>query len=317
MITWSNHILYDKSMDRFFWEWENDFLKEENIGERPPLSIWWLITWRCNLYCIHCYWNLEDLPKEEIDSYDAMKLCDNIIQSWIQRVSISWWEPMVRKDVFEIIEYLADNGISVIMSSNWLFVKDNIDKLKKLRHIEFSLDWWKKETHNNIRPTRNHVNNSFDIALEAIECAVKNGIKTRVLTTLNRYNVNELDQIWNILQNYWVDERHIWNTTNAWRAHAIYENLMEWVHFDDSIKDKLQDKFKKVKIQFNYPSKANNYYALILPDGCMYTQDYKTWKKIKLWSLIENPINKFWNDTNFDIRWHYIKRLNIDTKKLM
>jgi hypothetical protein len=44
----------------------------------------------------------------------------------------------------------------------------------------------------------------------------------------------------------------------------------------------------------------------------MYTQDYISWEKIKLWSLIEYPLSKFWNQDNFDIKGHYIKRLNLN-----
>jgi hypothetical protein len=49
---------------------------------------------------------------------------------------------------------------------------------------------------------------------------------------------------------------------------------MEEVVFNDNLRKELQDKYPKIKIQFNYPSKASKYYALILPDGNMYTQDY-------------------------------------------
>jgi len=311
MLVWEDKIIeYTKGTDTFSLVW--DIKQLEHIYVSSPLSIWWLITWKCNLQCIHCYGNQEELPNQEITIEEAKIICDNIIDSWIYRVSISWWEPMIRKDIFDIVNYLSSYWISVIVSTNWLNVKENISKLKKLRHIEISLDWGVSKIHDDIRPARNSNGGAFDIAIEAITAAVDDWILTRVLTTLNKYNINKLDAIWKILSDLWVQEWHIWKTTNAWRARFIYNDLMDGVIFNDELHKKLQEKYPKIKIQFNYPSKASKYYALILPDGCMYTQDYISWEKIKLWSLIEYPLSKFWNQENFDIKGHYIKRLNLN-----
>jgi len=57
---------------------------------------------------------------------------------------------------------------------------------------------------------------------------------------------------------------------------------MQNVEFSEAMFDDLQKKFPTIKIQFNFPSKASKYYALILPDGHMYTQDYISGEKIKL-----------------------------------
>jgi MoaA/NifB/PqqE/SkfB family radical SAM enzyme len=136
------------------------------------------------------------------------------------------------------------------------------------------------------------------------------GIRTRVLTTLNIYNYKNVHDMWLLLSELWVHEWHIGKTTNAWRARFIYNALVEKIKFDDTDLEMLRKEFPSIKIQYNYPSKASKYYALILPDWQMATQDYSSWEKIALWSLVEKSFGDFWLENNYDIKGHYYKWLN-------
>lgn len=302
-------IFYIKKDDKFKLE---DKYWLDDINTSFPLSIWWIITWKCNLKCLHCYWNEEELPSNEVSNKEALLIAKKIVDSWIYRVSISWWEPMLRNDLVDIVEFLSYNWVSVIVSTNWLNVAKHIFKLRKLRHIEFSLDWSVAEIHNRFRPSRiKWSEESYNNAIEWIKSAIKENLKTRVLTTLSIYNFENLEWIWKILTELWVNEWHIWKSVNAGRARFIYEKLNKWVNFDENDLKNLQNKFPNIKIQYNFPSKSSNYYALILPNWVISTQDTITGEKIELWSLVDNNISDYWNKDNFDITWHYIKWLNL------
>lgn len=303
-------ITYDKESDKFLLS--GDF---NDIEMNHPLSIGWLVTWKCNLYCMHCYWNEEELPSD-LSSEDAQIVCNKIIDSWIKRISLSGGEPMIRKDIFDIIQRLSEAWIWVILSSNGLNIPNNISRLTWVRHVEISLDWASKDIHDKIRPQRIASSSPFEIWLDAIWALTHAWIKTRVLTTLNRFNINELFEMWKILSDLHLNEWHIGKTTNAWRARFTYSNLMKNVSFDDLMLRKLQDAFPNIEIQFNYPSKTSKYYALVMPNGYMTTQDYVTWEKIALGSLLEKPVNSFWNKENYDINGHYIKWLNINPETI-
>ncbi len=303
-------VIYDKENDKFILEWTLD-----TILEKHPLSIWWLVTWKCNLKCVHCYWNEEELPPD-LWLDEAKIICEKIIRSWVKRVSLSWWEPMIRNDIFNIIKNLSDAWIGVILSSNGLNIPNNIKGIQWVRHVEISLDWASKDIHDKIRPQRTSLISPFDIWINAIKALTEAWIKTRVLTTLNRFNVDDLFEMWKILSALNLNEWHIWRTTNAWRARFIYSDLMKDVSFDQLILRKLQDSFPDIQIQFNFPSKTSRYYALIMPNGYMTTQDYITWEKIQLWSLLDYEIDDFWNDHNYDIKGHYIKWLNLNPETI-
>jgi MoaA/NifB/PqqE/SkfB family radical SAM enzyme len=138
------------------------------------------------------------------------------------------------------------------------------------------------------------------------------GIKTRILTTLNIYNYKDVWKMWALLSNLWVSEWHIGRTTNAWRARFIYNWLIDGVIFNESDLERLKNDFPTIKIQYNYPSKASKYYGLIIPNWQMATQDYLSWEKIALGSLVEKSFSDFWTEDNFDIRGHYYKWLNLN-----
>jgi MoaA/NifB/PqqE/SkfB family radical SAM enzyme len=75
------------------------------------------------------------------------------------------------------------------VSTNGLNISNKLPQLKKLRHIELSLDGATKEIHDYIRPARIKTESlSFKNAINGIKAAIDMGIRTRVLTTLNIYN---------------------------------------------------------------------------------------------------------------------------------
>jgi MoaA/NifB/PqqE/SkfB family radical SAM enzyme len=63
----------------------------ENIDTKctTPLSVGWIITGKCNLMCIHCYGNEEELPSNEVSDSEAMIIASKIVSEGIKRVSIS------------------------------------------------------------------------------------------------------------------------------------------------------------------------------------------------------------------------------------
>lgn len=61
---------------------------------------------------------------------------------------------MLRADLPDLVDYLSDNGVSVIVSTNGLSVSEKLPALKKLRHIETSLDGDTEALHDFIRPAR-------------------------------------------------------------------------------------------------------------------------------------------------------------------
>ena len=159
--------------------------------------IQWHVTEACNLKCRHCYQN-KTLPQ-----LTYAQICEGIsnihtaIESWVQEYEVdispaihfTGGEPFIRKDIFKIVKYARDSGLSVSFMSNGTLINDEIArKLKEenIDDIQISLDGLEK-VHDSIRGE-----GSFWKAVKGIEILAKNGVDTNINLTLSRINSHQL-----------------------------------------------------------------------------------------------------------------------------
>jgi MoaA/NifB/PqqE/SkfB family radical SAM enzyme len=115
---------------------------------------------------------------------------------------------MMRPDLFEIVEYAVDNGLSVSVSptTTALTTKDRLQRLRDLgiSMIHISIDGATAETHDRFRgfPV------TFDRARQTLTYLGELGIPTQVGTTVTRANVGELPQLAELMADAGV---RMWN----------------------------------------------------------------------------------------------------------
>ena len=114
------------------------------------------LTERCNLRCIHCCMNAQNnIPSTADMSYEKMiQILEKIVRWNPKSIMLSGGEPMLRKDFFELAEYIRKNFEGqVILSTNGVLINEkNVAKLINLvDQIEISLDGYNEETCSLIR----------------------------------------------------------------------------------------------------------------------------------------------------------------------
>ena len=71
----------------------DEFTADVRQGQDPepfsPIGIGWVIIGGCNLECIHCYGNLEQLPRVVLSTTNCLAIVDRIIEAKVMRVTIS------------------------------------------------------------------------------------------------------------------------------------------------------------------------------------------------------------------------------------
>lgn len=160
----------------------------------------WHITARCNLRCPHCYQE-EYNAKSELSLLDLYKIADQIItalKKWKMkgRIALTGGEPFLRGELFPLIEYLEQdeniwrigiltNGISINQK-----IIDKLRKLKKLYYIQISLDGSNEKTNDFIRG-----NGSFKKAINSFRLLNINGIKTRLMYTVHKKNIQDVSSL--------------------------------------------------------------------------------------------------------------------------
>jgi len=137
------------------------YLSSRYMNNNYPLWIDFRVTSRCNLRCIYC-----DIPNQKLDemSFPEIKTVLNKIDTK-SFILLTGGEPLVRKDIGEIIDYIVFNtGHTVILNTNLLLLKEMYDKVKNCDGFYFSLDGT-KDTHekNKGKGTWNKVIDSLEL----------------------------------------------------------------------------------------------------------------------------------------------------------
>ena len=110
------------------------------------------VTDRCNLRCVYCMpeEGIENISHEEILSYDEIiRICKCIAKLGIKKIKITGGEPLVRKDIIDLIKEIKEiNGIDeVTITTNGVLLYEMADKLYEagIDAVNISLDTLNKD----------------------------------------------------------------------------------------------------------------------------------------------------------------------------
>ena len=117
-----------KNLDRLY-EYRQELYK------KPILRDLFLeVTSRCNARCEHCGSSCGDfIPKDEISADELKKALLDISKHYNANdilLNVTGGEPLVRKDLFEIMDYANKLGFRWGLTSNGMLINDEI--LKKM-----------------------------------------------------------------------------------------------------------------------------------------------------------------------------------------
>ncbi len=150
-----------------------------------PKTVVWLVTSRCNMDCRHCY--VKDRPwrRQELSTEEALELVEAYAELGAEHVNITGGEPLLRHDLFEIIDALREHGISVSMVTNATLIDDRVAEELARREvfIYVSVESAVKEDHEAVRGP-----GSYEKALEGLRKLLRAGCEAASLTTITRYN---------------------------------------------------------------------------------------------------------------------------------
>src|SRR6476619_4930776 len=140
------------------------------------------LTDRCNFRCFYCLPHGEPpiAPKEQMLSYEEIEYaCDVFVELGIQKIRLTGGEPMMRRDIEQIIYKLAqlkDRGLEdLALTTNGYFLPHRAESLKKagLDRITISLDSLKRDVFKQMTGV-----DVLDRVLEGIHAAKEAGLET-------------------------------------------------------------------------------------------------------------------------------------------
>lgn len=118
--------------------------------ERPIISLRITITNRCNVNCVYCHHDGMVTSREEMTADELYTICKIAKKLGVQKIRLSGGEPLIRKDIVEIVEKINSLGFKDIsMTSNGILLEEYAQGLKDagLNRINVSLDTLNRETY--------------------------------------------------------------------------------------------------------------------------------------------------------------------------
>ena len=165
----------------------------ENLSPTFPFHMVWIATNLCNTKCIHCSSASGRKNHDELNTVEAISLLDSFARSGILDVAISGGEPLLREDIFEVIEYAASLGIRIGLGSNGTTITPQVvSRLKSIgiHRLQISLDGL-ESTHDTVRCFPG----LYKKAVNAIKIGIEGGLRVHVCFTLYKMNKDEISEI--------------------------------------------------------------------------------------------------------------------------
>ena len=162
----------------------------------PPAAVQWIATNRCNLRCRHCLSSSGVADADELSTSEALDLVKEFADLPVGLLSVTGGEPLLREDVFEVLGRARSLGLQTSINTNGALVKTFERELcdAHLVSVNVSIDGL-RNTHNSIRCSET----SFDEAVEAMEILSSMGVIVSAVTTINRDNCAELNELFHIV----------------------------------------------------------------------------------------------------------------------
>jgi radical SAM protein with 4Fe4S-binding SPASM domain len=167
-------------------------------SKKPLYMVTWRCTRRCVGNCLYCSYTPEYAVDAEVDTKTAYKIVDEIYYFGAPCFGISGGEPLIRKDIFDIIEYAKKTGFGVsLITSGFAFDQKRLDNLVRNEvYTAVSIDGT-RESNDIIRRQ-----GSYDKALHAVKKLSENGILDCIVTTMTRYNLKEYEHVVKLAEEY-------------------------------------------------------------------------------------------------------------------
>jgi Fe-coproporphyrin III synthase len=166
--------------------------------DKRPVVVW-NVTRQCNLKCVHCYAHAKNIPFEnEMTTTQGKELIDDLAQFGAPVLLFSGGEPLVRKDLPELAAYAVEKGMRAVISTNGTLITADMARTLKqigLSYVGISLDGM-EEINDRFRGQKG----AFKAAMEGIRNSQAAGIKVGLRFTVNKFNVNEIPNLFRLLE---------------------------------------------------------------------------------------------------------------------
>lgn len=166
--------------------------------EAFPAYVVWELTLRCDQRCTHCG-SRADVPRaNELNEAEALVVVKDLIALKTREVVLIGGEAYLHEGFLVITKALRAGGIEVGLTTGGRGITSDLAlamKVAGIDRVSVSIDGLEK-THDLLRANKG----SFSHALEALENLKQADIRPTVNTTINRLNMAQLEDLFEVLR---------------------------------------------------------------------------------------------------------------------
>jgi MoaA/NifB/PqqE/SkfB family radical SAM enzyme len=156
------------------------------LRQRVPIFVLYALTNRCNLRCSYCAFPL--LDRDQIPKHRVLASLSEMAENGTVRVGLFGGEPLLRKDIGEIISHAKDLGLMVHLYTNGTvpLIRKHLESIKKTDGVFISLDGPEK-IHDEARGA-----GTFQEVMDAIEICRK-FVPVYIMSVVTQESIQSMD----------------------------------------------------------------------------------------------------------------------------
>lgn len=152
-----------------------------------PHHVQWMLTRRCNYRCKSCDVWREPKIYEELSTEKVKAGLDILRKMGVLEIVLSGGNPLLRKDIGEIIDYASRSFITTIYDNGSQATR-KIEALRNADFVAISFDTLDEKKYDYLKG----VHGAWKNALDAIQTLHSEGITVGVSPTISQLNLNEI-----------------------------------------------------------------------------------------------------------------------------
>jgi radical SAM protein with 4Fe4S-binding SPASM domain len=186
------------------------------ISEPPLKVVYYAITDGCNLRCPYCYASSEKCLPGELSTEESLALVSQIADIGAKEVVFTGGEPMLRKDLFQIVEHAKRSGLmaDIITNATMIRTPEVAERFADLfASVTISVDGGSAQTHDRTRGK-----GSFARTYRAMQLLNDAGVAPQINHIVTSDNVDDLESFATFIQGVKVHSVRLMNHNNLGRG---------------------------------------------------------------------------------------------------
>jgi putative heme d1 biosynthesis radical SAM protein NirJ2 len=270
----------------------------------------WNTTNACNMFCDHCYRDAGVKADQELNTTEAKNLITEIAKAGFRILIFSGGEPLLRKDILELVQYANDQGLVPVFGTNGTLLTPQLAKDLKnagAKGMGISLDSMDWRKHDRFR----HFPGAWNGAVQGMRYCREAGLPFQIHTTVMEWNKYEILLMTDFALSIGAKGHHIFFLVPTGRAEKIEEESLKLEEYEGMIR-RIILKQKEVPIEIKPTCApqfiriaAENGLDLRFQRGCLAGTDYCiispvgdvqpcAYLNINVGNIRETPFSEIW-----------------------